>query len=405
MELKKQGKFIIIVLDGLGVGALPLTSLRRPADSKSHTLLHVIEKTQIDLPNLHLAGVIDYFLHKKFYKRKFIDKSVSLGKCSTYSEIPDSYLAHQEMAGLKLKKPNRELLSKNYLTIINELRKNQYKNLKYISDCIFIEDNIVISNNIETDAGMVINVIGNTLKVHYSQILKVGKIVRKLTQNSRIIIMGGFINGFLQKCISNVDSISFGEISSRGVNVPKLQIYNENYRVTHVGFRTEVEKQVADILLKKNIPVTLIGKTAQVIQAENADKNPCVDTKEVLQATLAAMSKSKYGFIWANIQETDLSGHSQDSFKYATILKTFDNFLPLLVEKLGNHDILVITGDHGNDPTIGHSQHTWEYTPIITFSNKKPLNYKTRKSLADIGQTVSQFFNVQKTQYGKSLFS
>ncbi|MCW2762475.1 MAG: mutase, partial [Marmoricola sp.] len=103
------------------------------------------------------------------------------------------------------------------------------------------------------------------------------------------------------------------------------------------------------------------------------------------------------------VQETDLAGHEQDVERYANLLHMVDDLLPHILEMLAPGDALFITGDHGNDPAIGHSQHTREYTPVIVYGpGISPVPLGVRTSLADIGATAADILGVLPLGSGTS---
>jgi phosphopentomutase len=191
-----------------------------------------------------------------------------------------------------------------------------------------------------------------------------------------------------------------------GINIPKLNIYNDQYRVVHLGYGINPTSQTPAILGLQGVPVVLIGKTADVINAPGAVYRSEVQTDIVLSHLLKSLEVLEHGFIFANVQQADLAGHEQNALKYAKCLKLVDEALPEIVQNLRPDDLLIITGDHGNDPTIGHSNHTREQTPLIMLSQQiKPHDFGVRETLADIGATISSFFNAPHPESGISLLS
>ena len=128
-----------------------------------------------------------------------------------------------------------------------------------------------------------------------------------------------------------------------------------------------------------------------------------VDTKTIFEIALDEIEKMDEGFMCINIQETDLAGHGQDAAKYAEILGVSDFYIGKIIEKIADEDILIVTADHGNDPTIGHSQHTRENVPVLIYKkNMKNTFIGVRKSLSDIGATAAEYFGIEKTENGES---
>ena len=95
-----------------------------------------------------------------------------------------------------------------------------------------------------------------------------------------------------------------------------------------------------------------------VIYCEGANKFPGVDTGQVMKDILNQMDVVQNGLIAATIQETDLAGHAQDPERYANRISLVDQYLATILEKMTEHDLLIMSADHGNDPTIGHSHYT-----------------------------------------------
>ena len=128
-----------------------------------------------------------------------------------------------------------------------------------------------------------------------------------------------------------------------------------------------------------------------------------VDTEKVLKRTIEISKEVDKGFICCNVQETDLSGHSENVDRYAEKLQIADRLIGELMNTINGDDILLIMADHGNDPTIGHSKHTREMVPIMIYGeNIKEGFIGERKTLSDVGATVADYFNVKSPENGES---
>ena len=154
------------------------------------------------------------------------------------------------------------------------------------------------------------------------------------------------------------------------------------------------------------IPVTLIGKVADIVANDGGTSISCVPTKECLRLTIGEATKLQKGFICTNVQETDLAGHSQSSRTYREILEEADAGIGDLLPLLKEEDVLVIMADHGNDPDIGHSKHTRECVPLLLYrKGMEPRTIGKRKSLSDVGASVCDYFQVEAPQNGQSFWS
>ncbi len=112
------------------------------------------------------------------------------------------------------------------------------------------------------------------------------------------------------------------------------------------------------------------------------------------------------GLAYLNLVDFDaLYGHRRNPVGYRDALEEFDGQLGELMTNLKEDDLLLITADHGNDPTYKGTDHTREYVPMLAYSPKiKGGEIKVRESFADIGATVSENFNVKQGKYGESFF-
>ena len=103
------------------------------------------------------------------------------------------------------------------------------------------------------------------------------------------------------------------------------------------------------------------------------------------------------GFLFVNLVDTDmLYGHRRDPDGYARALAEIDAALPSIASQLRKDDLLVLTADHGNDPTFPGSDHTREYVPLLAYSPRRATgaDLGTRDSFADLGATVAEYFGL-----------
>ena len=188
-----------------------------------------------------------------------------------------------------------------------------------------------------------------------------------------------------------------------GVNAPKSKVYNKGYQVQHLGYGVKTEVQLPNIL-GIEIKTILIGKVADIVENKYGKSIFAVDSELVMNKLIEEIKNNKKAFICANIQETDLAGHQENAKKYAEKLEIVDRKLNELLPLLNDEDILIITADHGNDPEIKHSHHTRENVPILIYKKNidKLKNIGEMESLADIGQTVAEYFGKKLPENGKS---
>ncbi|WP_367670503.1 phosphopentomutase [Sodalis-like secondary symbiont of Drepanosiphum platanoidis] len=158
---------------------------------------------------------------------------------------------------------------------------------------------------------------------------------------------------------------------------------------------------------EKNGNVIAIGKISDIYANVGITKKILsTGTKDLFQSTINEIDKSKNNtLILTNFVDFDsLYGHRRDVYGYAKELEIFDSLLPKLIKKIKSKDMLIITSDHGCDPTWHGTDHTREYIPILIYGlNIKPGFYGKRKTFADIGQTVANYFNLSPMKYGQKI--
>lgn len=399
----KKERFIVLVIDGLGVGATTDIEATYPEDSKVNTLKScLLYNPRFKLPEFEAMGLLQYFIQGNFRPICYKNKSVSLGRLEPNYAGADSYLGHQEISGINPTTPNREFIYNLHNKLQAALQEKGYSTS--FDNFIVVEDHIAIADNIETDYGLNINVIGSLDHIEFNHIQKIGEIVRENSRVGRIITMGGtyITRRGLEEAYEVRERNGY---TARGINIPRLNIYNQDYRVEHLGLEFDNQQHITRLMIEAGLPVTLIGKTADMIKTAGANRISVIDTAEVFYQIKKALSIMKRGLIFANIQQTDLAGHNQDIQGNLEQLSIISNRLPNLIGSLDEKDTLIITGDHGNDPLSGHSFHTREMTPLVLLSSQvPPTDYLIRSTLADIGYTVSKYFGIKTTERGSSLF-
>jgi phosphopentomutase len=152
-----------------------------------------------------------------------------------------------------------------------------------------------------------------------------------------------------------------------------------------------------DKLSEADVPVVGIGKIGDVFLGRGIAR--CEKTKDNadgMAKVLAMLDQERAGLIYVNLVDFDqLYGHRNDVEGYARALEAADGWLPSVESRLGRGDLLILTADHGCDPTTSSTDHSREYVPLLVWSPRflQGRNLGTRSSLADIGQTVAENFS------------
>ena len=128
------------------------------------------------------------------------------------------------------------------------------------------------------------------------------------------------------------------------------------------------------------------------------------NNQQSIDQTIHALQQDTRGLIFSNLVDFDmLYGHRRDTEGFARALEHFDTSLPQIESAMKADDVMMITADHGNDPTFPGSDHTREYAPLLVYGKnaRAGVNLGTRRSLSDIGQTIAENFGLKLTA-GKS---
>ncbi|QUL99381.1 MAG: phosphopentomutase [Candidatus Fermentithermobacillus carboniphilus] len=391
-------KAVILVIDGLGVGAMDDVSMVRPQDVGTNTFKHVLEAN----PDVRLRALESLgagLIVRTSNLRPIEAPLASYGASLLAHEGADTFQGHQEIAGSLPKPPVAIPFRDAAQRVRHALETAGYRAEQPDGSGGYLVVNglVVVADNIEGEPYLNYNVTAPLDSIPFDEVLRIGQIVRRYAQVSRVIVLGG--RGItIDNIMSAIERTPYG---ATGVNCTRSGVYKRGYVVRHLGNTDRPDLQVTGLVRKAGLPVVLIGKAADVLHADGAIYEPCVDTEKVMKTLCRYASQLDAGLIVANVQETDLAGHSRDPVKWAEALMVVDQHLPKLIEVLNDEDLLFVTGDHGNDPVRGTGHHTREKTLLLAFGKKfKPRSLGVRVTLSDIGATAASYLGVGQTEAG-----
>ena len=297
---RRFDRVVVLVIDGLGIGAMPDVPLVRPNDIGANTLAHVVHAVgTLSLPHLERLGLgaesHPIGVH---------------GVCALGYKGADTYLGHQVLMGSPVPDVPEELFEEVAQDVAAALRAagHQVEPAGAGLSALVVDGTMVVGDNLESDPLQTYHCVGSLEDQTYAEILAVGEILRSVARVRRVVVMGGggFRAADVRRCTEKRPTGQCGV-------------------VRHLTSGTRPEVQVPTILLKAGFDVALIDKVADVVRCEGAHKEPHVPTGAVLDATYAALAGMKSGLIAVNLQETDLAGHDQSAERYAQCLRLADS--------------------------------------------------------------------------------
>ena len=391
-----MGRFVVIVLDGFGIGAMDDVPQVRPADLGANTCRSIFRAVpELYLPNLEKLGLMNAAGFET--ERMKASPGALYGKSLLTHFWADTFWGHQEIMGTKPVMPQGHTFRSVEPQVHAALEEAGYRVRPYPTEngnLLIVNEAVTVGDNIECDPLQAINVTSAIDCIPFDEVVKIGHIVRNCCTTPRVIVFGGRGVG-LQNLLDAVETPN----GLAGVDAPKSGVYVRDYHCIHLGYGVDPRTQLPALLGDKGIPVTLIGKVADIVSNPQGESYSIVDTPTVMAQTLASILAHPNGFVCTNVQETDLCGHRQDPIAYAEILRQADAGLGPILDALAPGDLLIVMADHGNDPLIGHPHHTRERVPLL-IAGGAPGFVGQRRTLSDVAATAAEYFGAERPQNG-----
>ncbi|MEB3102754.1 phosphopentomutase [Ferviditalea candida] len=381
-------RICLIVLDSVGIGELP--DADRFGDKGAHTLGHIAEKVPgFSLPHLQrlglgniaeLRGIPPADASQAYY-----------GKMAEVSAGKDTMTGHWELMGLKVAIPfktyphgfpepligqferqtGRKVIGNKPASgteIIAELGEEQMKTGSWI---------------VYTSADSVFQIAAHEDVIPLEELYQACAIARKLTL---------------------ADEFAVGRVIARPyIGQPGAFTRTANrhdYAVKPPG------KTVMNRLKEAGLDCIAVGKINDIYSGEGVTEAfPVKSNADGINRTAALLNKDFKGLLFTNLVDFDsLYGHRRNPQGYAAALMEFDAALPEIMSRIGESDLLIITADHGNDPTHSGTDHTREYVPLIVWSPafRQGASLGVRPTFSDLGATVAENFGVSPAENGTS---
>jgi phosphopentomutase len=375
-------RVVLIVLDGAGIGAMP--DAPEWGDAGSDTFGHILESRTVQLPNLQRYGLGNI---RPLRDLPALDHPVgSYGRCALRSNGKDTTTGHWEIAGIILKQAFPTYPNGFPATVIDR----------------FVRETDVpgILGNIPASGTEIIKHLGEEhVKTRKPIVYTSADSVFQIAAHEEVIPLDR-----LYEICEIARGILEGEHKvGRVIARPFLGQPGAFYRTEnrHDYAVPPPRENLLPALNDEGLDVVCIGKIASIYDSVGVTKDlTAKNNEQSIDQTIVALKEDSHGLIFSNLVDFDmLYGHRRDTEGYARALEHFDRRLPEIEVAMRDDDLMIITSDHGNDPTFPGTDHTREYSPLLVYSRtaQPGLNLGTRESLADIGQTVAANFNLKLT--------
>ncbi len=379
---------VLIVLDSVGVGELP--DAADYGDTGSNTIKNIYKNIKnFALPNLEKLGLLNI---DGFEDLKKSDKYMgTVAKCNEQSKGKDTTTGHWEISGLISKKPFPTYPEGFPEDIIREFEKrtgrktigNYPASGTEIIKVLGKEHVETGSLIVYTSADSVFQIAAHEDVVPLEELYRICTIARELLRGEHAV----------------------GRVIARPFTGTE-----GNYTRTENRKDFSVvppEDTLLDYVKKSGREVYAIGKIEDIFANKGITRsNHTHNNKEGIEATIEVLREDFKGLIFTNLVDFDMIyGHRNDVQGYADALKYFDDKLPEIIDNLKDEDVLMITADHGCDPTTASTDHSREYIPLIIYGKniRENNNLGILNTYASIGKTILNMFNIENSIEGNSV--
>ena len=389
--MNKFKRVHVIVMDSVGIGEAP--DAGSFGDKGSHTLGHIAEQMGgLHMPEMQKLGLGNIEPLKGI---EVVDKPIAyFGKMQEASVGKDTMTGHWEIMGLNIDTPFKvypngfppELIAALEEKTGRKVIGNKPASGTEILDELGEEHMKTGAIIVYTSADPVLQIAAHEEIVPLEELYRICEIARELTLSEEVLVGRIIARPFI------------GEPGAF-VRTPN----RHDYALKPFGRTAMNELQDA------GYDVIALGKINDIYNGEGITfTERTKDNMDGMDKFIATLDKDFTGLSFLNLVDFDaLYGHRRDALGYGKALEEYDARLKEVFPKLTEDDLLIITADHGNDPTMPGTDHTREFVPLTVYSPrfKEPKELPLRMTFADIGATVTENFGVVKTAFGESFLS
>lgn len=391
--MREYKRIFTIVIDSLGVGAME--NAKEYGDEGTDTLGHIDERMEgFQIPNLAKLGLAN--LHPLKNVEAVKNPLGYYGKLSEASVGKDTMTGHWEMMGLHIETPFQTFTETGFpQELLDELSKrtghkivgNKSASGTEILDELGEHEMATGDMIVYTSADSVLQICGNEETFGLEELYRCCEIARELTMKDEWKVGRVIARPYVGK--------KKGEF--------KRTANRHDYALKPYG------KTALDALKDKGLDVISVGKIYDIFDGEGlTESHKSQSSVHGMEQTIELANRDFQGLCFVNLVDFDaLWGHRRDPVGYGKELEKFDEKLGIFLSKLRDTDLLIITADHGNDPTFHGSDHTKEKVPFLAYSPsmEQAGELSEQDTFAVIGATIADNFRVKmpKGTIGSSL--
>lgn len=388
---KPFNKIHVVVLDSVGIGEAP--DAANFGDVGAHTLGHIAEKMNgLTMPHMEALGLAN--IEPLQGMQAAVEPKAYYGKMQEASVGKDTMTGHWEIMGLNIDKPFKVYPEGFPAELIAELEKRTGRKVlcnKPASGTQVIEDfgkehmetGAII---VYTSADPVLQIAAHEEIIPVEELYKICEIARELTLQPEYLVGRVIARPFIGT------PGNFTRTSNR-----------HDYALKPFGRTT------MNVLKDAGFDVIAIGKISDIFNGEGVtDAVRTKNNMDGMDKFAEVVRRNFHGISFLNLVDFDANfGHRRDPLGYGNALQEFDARLPEITEAMTEDDLLIITADHGNDPTFHGTDHTREFVPLIIYSPRfnGGRELAQRETFADIAATIAENFNVEAPAFGKSFLN
>lgn len=378
-------RVFLIVLDSFGIGEMP--DAGEYGDEGSNTLESCISSEKLDIPNMRSLGLFN--INGVNYNKIDLPKG-SFSRMAEISKGKDTTTGHWEIAGLSSSQampvfPNGfpdEVIKKFKVLTGREILCNKpYSGTEVIKD--------YGKESMKTGALIIYTSADSVFQIAAHEDIVSRDELYKYCKEARKILIGDYAVGRVIARPFNGEYPNFQRTSGR-----------------HDFSLLPPRDTMLDLLSKNRLDVIAVGKINDIFAGRGITESVyTLNNDDGISKTIEFINKKFEGLCFINLVDFDmLYGHRNDVDGYAKALSSFDKSLGKIIDFMREEDVLIITADHGCDPSTESTDHSREYTPMLIYGPKvkRGVNLGTRNTFSDISASILEYFNIKNTIEGKS---